>query len=221
MKMNDYQDVAGRTMGSGQTERDALSNFALGVTGEAGEVADLIKKHLYQGHPLDREKVKGELGDVLWYVAGLARACGLTLAEVADHNIDKLRARYPDGFEERRSIERASVPEPPPQNRGYDVMAALQAHLRAKVSIATRDNQPGTASVHMQVQRLVEARAAFGLEKYGQPLMSEDGRDGVEDALQEAGDLLAYTYKALRNGRNLSAVEEVLHVVLGMIEEGA
>jgi NTP pyrophosphatase (non-canonical NTP hydrolase) len=72
--------------------------WALGLAGEAGEVADLLKKVHGHGKPLDREQVKKELGDVLWYVANLADAHGFTLSEVAVTNVTKLRARYPRGF---------------------------------------------------------------------------------------------------------------------------
>lgn len=70
---------------------------SLGLAGEAGETVEMIKKHLYHARPLDREKLKKELGDVLWYVAALASAQGLTLREVAEGNIEKLDARYPTG----------------------------------------------------------------------------------------------------------------------------
>ena len=86
-------------------ERDALVLGALGLCGEAGEVAEPIKKHLYHGKPLDREKLLNELGDVLWYVNYTARALGFSLAQVADANNRKLRARYPQGF----SVEAAQA----------------------------------------------------------------------------------------------------------------
>jgi NTP pyrophosphatase (non-canonical NTP hydrolase) len=72
--------------------------WTLGLTGEAGEVADYLKKVRGHGHPLDPEKMKKELGDVLWYLAVLADSFGFTLNEVAQANVDKLRARYPNGF---------------------------------------------------------------------------------------------------------------------------
>lgn len=72
--------------------------WSLGLTGEAGEFADLMKKVHGHGHELDLEKAKKELGDVLWYLAVLADSLGLTLSEVAKANVAKLRARYPDGF---------------------------------------------------------------------------------------------------------------------------
>jgi NTP pyrophosphatase (non-canonical NTP hydrolase) len=72
--------------------------LGLGLTGEAGEVAELLKKGLGHDHGIDREKLKKELGDVLWYVAVLAWYNDTTLAEVMQQNIDKLLARYPRGF---------------------------------------------------------------------------------------------------------------------------
>lgn len=69
-------------------------------------MADIIKKHIGHGHPLDTEKVHKELGDVLWYVAVLARRIGSTLEDVAASNVEKLRKRYPEGFSSERSINR-------------------------------------------------------------------------------------------------------------------
>lgn len=77
-----------------------------GLTGEAGEVADLIKKHFGHGHELDLIKVNKELGDVLWYLSQLAEQFGLSLDDVAQANIDKLKKRYPDGFSEEASKNR-------------------------------------------------------------------------------------------------------------------
>lgn len=108
--LNDYQAAALRTAGRKPGEEVSpelnLATLALGLTGEAGEVADIIKKHVGHGHPLDRTKLARELGDVLWYVAVLARDAGLSLEEVAAVNVAKLRARYPDGFSRAESINR-------------------------------------------------------------------------------------------------------------------
>lgn len=72
--------------------------WAHGLAGEAGEVCDLLKKTHGHGKAYDADKLKKELGDVLWYVANLADAHGFKLSEVAEANVAKLRARYPGGF---------------------------------------------------------------------------------------------------------------------------
>lgn len=100
---NKYQELAMRTA---KPECRNLSNVGLGLAGEAGECADLIKKHLHQEHPLDKEQLKKELGDVCWYLALGCEVAGTTLEEVMRMNIDKLRARYPDGFDSERSQHR-------------------------------------------------------------------------------------------------------------------
>lgn len=111
MTLNEYQRLAQRT--SNEEHDDFLTvylkkidNGILGLCGETGECADIWKKSRHQGHQLDREKLAKECGDVLWYVAELAAGLGLTLEEIAQQNIDKLKKRYPDGFAAERSIHR-------------------------------------------------------------------------------------------------------------------
>lgn len=102
MTFNEYQDQAARTSATG------LAISGLGIAGEAGEVADMIKKHLGHGHDLDIGALAKELGDVLWYIADLATATGISLGMVAQMNLDKLAVRYPNGFDPERSRNRAS-----------------------------------------------------------------------------------------------------------------
>lgn len=106
LSANDYQRAAMRTAGTYENQLAAIRNAAYGLNGEAGEVIDLLKKHEFQGHPLDPDKLLDEVGDVLWYCALAAEAMGVTLQAVMERNIDKLRARYPDGFDKSRSINR-------------------------------------------------------------------------------------------------------------------
>ena len=80
---------------------------ALGLTGEAGEVADSIKKVIFHGHKSDYEALVKELGDVCWYIALLCHAIGVPLEEVMSRNIEKLEKRYPEGFSESASINRS------------------------------------------------------------------------------------------------------------------
>ena len=85
---------------------DRLVNGVLGLTGEAGEVTDLVQKFLFQGHELDRDHIIEEVGDVLWYCALIADACGTDLDDVMQRNVDKLTLRYPEGFSAQNSINR-------------------------------------------------------------------------------------------------------------------
>lgn len=105
MTGNEYQCLALRTASSSQPD-DHILNGVMGLNGEAGECIDLVKKWRFQGHPLDARKLMDELGDVLWYVAITASGLSYGLDEIMQHNIDKLRLRYPDGFDAERSIHR-------------------------------------------------------------------------------------------------------------------
>lgn len=109
MDFQEYQAAAMRTAGRGGSLETTLANAGLGIAGEAGEVADLIKKVVFHGHPLDgvvRAKLTKEAGDVLWYLALLAETLGVPLERIAELNIEKLRARYPEGFDPARSQHR-------------------------------------------------------------------------------------------------------------------
>lgn len=106
MDFKDYQRQAQRTVRGGRARELQLDNWALGLAGEAGEVADIIKKHVHHTHPLDVDKVNDELGDVLWYVSVMATECGLSLDDIAHNNCVKLAERYPEGFSPERSINR-------------------------------------------------------------------------------------------------------------------
>lgn len=86
---------------------------ALGLCGESGEVAEMVKKHVFHGHPFDAasvEKLIRELGDVVWYINYLAeKSANTTLGDVLHANIRKLAARYPEGtFSTARSLHRAA-----------------------------------------------------------------------------------------------------------------
>ena len=105
MTGTEYQQKAMRTA-SEKSKMDLLENGVMGLCGEAGECIDVVKKYLYQGHKLDKLKLKDELGDVLWYVAITCQALGITLDDVMEHNVKKLLLRYPEGFEAERSIHR-------------------------------------------------------------------------------------------------------------------
>lgn len=103
---DEYQDEVRRTASADLPYSTMQCMLALGVAGEAGEVADMIKKHVGHGHGLDRDKLIKELGDVLWYVTALADLHSVSLSQVMLANARKLRVRYPNGFSPEASQNR-------------------------------------------------------------------------------------------------------------------
>ena len=103
---NDYQKKAMATLNPALSKQDVLLNGVMGLCGEAGECIDLVKKHLHQGHPLDSEKLAKELGDVAWYLAETAWALDLPLESILRGNLEKLKKRYPQGFDSEKSMNR-------------------------------------------------------------------------------------------------------------------
>lgn len=106
MNADEYQREAMKLLNPALTEKDVLMNALMGLCGESGEAIDLMKKHLYQGHGLDREKLVKELGDIAWYLAEAAMGLHIGLSEVLQGNLEKLHARYPQGFDTLRSQHR-------------------------------------------------------------------------------------------------------------------
>ena len=107
MTVNEYQKLAMTTLNRSLDQKDVLINAVMGLCGESGEATDIVKKHLFQGHDLDKEKLAKELGDIAWYLAEAATALELDLEDIFEANIEKLRKRYPEGFDADRSIYRA------------------------------------------------------------------------------------------------------------------
>ncbi len=114
MTPNEFQKLSARTLIDEpdfklyNRETMLLWN-AIGVAGEAGEVAELAKKQIFHRHGIDVESWKKELGDVLWYIAACCTKLDLTLEEVMQHNVDKLAARFPDGYSSERTKFREGV----------------------------------------------------------------------------------------------------------------
>ena len=103
---NEYQRRAMTTLNPKLSRKDILINGVMGLCGESGEAIDLVKKHLHQGHPLDKQKMAKELGDIAWYLAETAYALDLPLETILRGNLEKLEKRYPEGFSTEASMHR-------------------------------------------------------------------------------------------------------------------
>ena len=106
MEVIQYQELAARTLNPALIDEQLKDHALKGMVGEIGEINSIYQK-VYQGHEFDEEHVKKELGDLLWFIAEYCTAWGWNLDDICQMNIDKLRARFPNGFEVDKSIHRA------------------------------------------------------------------------------------------------------------------
>ena len=106
MTINEYQQLAMKTLNPELERKEVLINGVMGLCGESGEAIDIVKKWLAQGHELDKEKLAKELGDIAWYLAEAATALDMDLEDILQANIEKLKKRYPEGFSCERSRTR-------------------------------------------------------------------------------------------------------------------
>ncbi len=119
MTANQYQELAMRTNDGHMTERlmkakpefpnadiGGIFEGCLGLSGEVGELTDIIKKWVFHEKPLDEVHAQKELGDVLWYAALICESFGWTMEDVMNRNIEKLKSRYPNGFTPERANNR-------------------------------------------------------------------------------------------------------------------
>lgn len=107
MTINEYQELAMRTVNPDLDKNQMLINSVMGLCGESGEAIDIVKKWFAHGHELDKEHLKKELGDIAWYLAEAATALDIKLEDVLTANIEKLKKRYPEGFKTQKSVDRA------------------------------------------------------------------------------------------------------------------
>lgn len=105
MDMNEYQQLAARTINPGLTFEEQKFHALHGMVGEIGELHSIYQK-MYQGHYDTGEHAMKEVGDLLWFIAEYCTAKGWNLSDVASANIDKLKSRYPDGFDTEHSVHR-------------------------------------------------------------------------------------------------------------------
>ena len=121
MTGNKYQDLAMRTNDRKAKERlkyhvdynnmttdiGGVLNSCLGLSGEVGELNDMVKKFIFHQKPMDEAHFKKEIGDICWYIAMICESCGYNLDDILQINVDKLNARYPEGFDIERANNRA------------------------------------------------------------------------------------------------------------------
>lgn len=105
MKANDYQMLASRTINKKLYLDEMEMHAILGMASEVGELQGMYQKE-FQGHEFDDDHAKKELGDLLWFIAEYCTAMDWRMEEVMQENIDKLKKRYPDGFEKEKSLNR-------------------------------------------------------------------------------------------------------------------
>ncbi|WP_243820989.1 nucleoside triphosphate pyrophosphohydrolase family protein [Bacillus thuringiensis] len=119
-ELDQYQEATLRTWNTNNDFGRGVLNAALGLTGEAGEVADVVKKAIFHGHGFDpaycpgeeegnTHKIALEIGDILYYISIMSHERGYTLGDIAQMNISKLATRYPDGFSREASQNRVDV----------------------------------------------------------------------------------------------------------------
>jgi NTP pyrophosphatase (non-canonical NTP hydrolase) len=106
MDFNEYSKAAKRTIKENMKDSEMFTEGCLGASGEAGELLEHLKKHMFHGHPLDYVYIEKEIGDVLWYLNEIALSISSDLETIAMTNIDKLSKRYPEGFSTEKSINR-------------------------------------------------------------------------------------------------------------------
>ena len=105
MTFAQYEAQATKTANTTLMKNERLLDSAAGLAEEAGEILSLVRKHAFQSKELEHDRIGEELGDALWCLAMTARHAGTSLESVAQANIAKLRARYPDGYQDRATGE--------------------------------------------------------------------------------------------------------------------
>ena len=106
MDIREFQRVSTRTLNKELSKEQQVSNMIFGANGELGEVTDILKKFLFQGHKLDKQHLAEEIGDTLFYIVNLCTIYNLDVEDILQGNVDKLKKRFPEGFDAERSINR-------------------------------------------------------------------------------------------------------------------
>ncbi len=105
-KVYEFVIMDGDDLGDDELSIGGILNACIGLSGEVGEFNDMVKKWIFHEKPLDINHAKKEAGDILWYLAMLCESFGWSLDEIMQMNVDKLKARYPEGFDVERANHR-------------------------------------------------------------------------------------------------------------------
>lgn len=106
MEIREFQRTSTRTLNKGLSKEQQISNMIFGANGELGEVTDILKKHLYQGHEINKQHLAEEIGDTLFYIVNLCSIYNIDIEDVLQMNVDKLKKRYKNGFSIESSVNR-------------------------------------------------------------------------------------------------------------------
>ena len=109
MTNQDYQEKIKRTMNNKLTSIERISMLCMGIAGESGEMIDYLKKAYFHDHTLSFDILKNEIGDILWYLGNICNEYNFDLSEIMQLNIDKLKKRYPAGFDTEKSRNRENA----------------------------------------------------------------------------------------------------------------
>jgi NTP pyrophosphatase (non-canonical NTP hydrolase) len=107
--LTSFQKECLRTWDTSRDSKEQMVEVIFGIIGEAGELVDELKKHMFHGHPLNPKTISLELGDLLYYTNMLASLINLSMYDVVEDNIHKRNVRYSDSFTTEASIERRDL----------------------------------------------------------------------------------------------------------------
>ena len=126
MDIQNYQRLAARTLPRLSSHQEDVQHMVYGMLTELGELADSYKKHYAYGKHLDLVNVMEEMGDIMWYWAGMCTITGINASNTLQVNIDKLKARYPEKFDESLAINRDLDQERRILDSGYEQDQAIK-----------------------------------------------------------------------------------------------
>ena len=109
--LDGFQQAALRTVNPSLDERDRLLDASAGLAEEAAELLGLVRKKIFQNRDPGPDRLREELGDVLWCLAVASHTLGFSLSEIAEANEEKLARRHPGGFRSGAELRNGGTPD--------------------------------------------------------------------------------------------------------------